>query len=60
LYCSGRFSNLVVKVQVYNPWLISYLSENQRLKSRYELDKYLLEAGHTPQDIELAWEALSA
>jgi hypothetical protein len=39
-----------------NPWLTSYILQYAAVKSRYEIDKYLIEAGCEPTEIELAWQ----
>jgi hypothetical protein len=39
-----------------NPWLTSYISQNAKNKSRFEIDKYLIQAGYDPTEIELAWQ----
>lgn len=38
-----------------NPWLASYVDQHQGKQTRYEIDKYLIEAGYNPAEIELAW-----
>jgi hypothetical protein len=42
-----------------NPWLVSYLVQHHPTKSRYEIDKYLIEAGYSPKEIEIAWQRLA-
>ncbi len=41
-----------------NPWLKNYISQDQSSKSRYEIDRFLIEAGYEPNQIEKAWELL--
>ena len=38
-----------------NPWLTSYIAQYRDKKSRYEIDKFLIESGYNPAEIELAW-----
>jgi hypothetical protein len=42
-----------------NYWLVSYITHQCKRQSRYEIDKYLLEAGYKAQDIEVAWQIIS-
>jgi hypothetical protein len=44
--------------QPLNPWIMSYINEQRHKQSRYEIDKFLLDAGCNPVDIELAWQNL--
>lgn len=45
--------------QNLNPWLLSYVTQQHQKQSRYEIDKYLIEAGYSPGEIELVWKNLS-
>src|SRR6478672_11093195 len=36
--------------------LATFIHKNKKLHSRYELDLSLLEAGHSPEEIEAAWQ----
>ena len=38
-----------------NPWITSYINQNNSSKSRYEIDQFLIEAGYAPDQIEKAW-----
>ena len=44
--------------QALNPWLVSYIQQNHSTKSRYEIDRYLIETGHNPAEIEAVWKYL--
>lgn len=41
-----------------NPWLLSYILQNYKSHSRYEIDSYLIAAGYNPTDIEATWQAI--
>lgn len=41
-----------------NPWLVSYITQNRASKNRYEIDKYLIEAGYEPAQIEATWQTV--
>ncbi len=43
----------------FNPRLVNYIQQHYGKNSRYEIDRYLLEAGHNPAEIEAVWEALA-
>src|SRR5690242_11808550 len=44
--------------QVINPWLNSYIEQHYLSKSRYDIDRYLINAGYDPKEIEEAWAVL--
>ena len=43
--------------QSLNPWLISYIEQQRAKQSRYQIDKYLIELGNDPAEIELVWQS---
>jgi hypothetical protein len=42
--------------QAPNQWLISYIEQYKDKKSRYEIDRYLIEAGYNGSEIETGWQ----
>lgn len=38
-----------------NSNIVNYIATNQNLQSRYEIDKYLIQAGYDPKEIDFAW-----
>lgn len=45
--------------QSLNPWLLSYVEQHRNKQSRYQIDKYLIDAGYDVSEIELAWQFLT-
>lgn len=45
--------------QSSNFWLEDYIKQNYQKKSRYDIDKYLLEAGFDGAEIEAVWKNLA-
>lgn len=41
-----------------NPWLLSYVLQRHKSRSRYEIDRYLIEAGYNPTQIEVTWQTV--
>lgn len=46
------------QTETVNPWLVSYIEQHRNNQSRYEIDKYLIETGYNPAEIEQAWQIL--
>jgi hypothetical protein len=46
--------------QSLNPWLLSYIEQQRSKQSRYKIDKYLLDSGCDPAEIELVWQFFEA
>src|SRR5690348_8008923 len=45
--------------QSLNPWLVSYIRQHKNTQTRYDIDKYLINAGYNPTEIEEVWQHLS-
>ncbi len=43
-----------------NPWIFSYIRHHHNAHSRYEIDRYLIETGANPAEIEEVWAHLVA
>jgi hypothetical protein len=43
-----------------NPWLFSYIRQHQNQQTRFEIDRYLLNEGANPVEIEAVWQYLAA
>lgn len=43
----------------FNSWLVSYITHYRRSKSRYEIDKFLLDLGYSPSEIGRTWESVA-
>lgn len=44
--------------QSLNPWLVSYITQHHKRQNRYEIDRYLIESGYNPLEIEAVWQTL--
>src|SRR5689334_9063449 len=38
---------------------MSYIKQHQASQTRYQIDKYLIEAGYNPAEIELVWQTIN-